>query len=112
MIAACAYHAAHFHALTHHPSTCCSCGAMSHQTKDCLERPRAKGAKWTNKGIAADEKVEDINLVSYDSKRDRWNGYDAKDYTQVMNRFEAVDRMRNEIKKKEQVRAAPIWVGR
>ena len=30
---------------------------MSHKTKDCMERPRSKGAKWTNKNIAADEKV-------------------------------------------------------
>jgi hypothetical protein len=45
---------------------------MSHATKDCLERPRAKGAKWTNKNIAADEKVEEIELHGWDSKRDRW----------------------------------------
>lgn len=30
---------------------------MTHKTKDCLERPRQKGAKWTNKNIAPDEKV-------------------------------------------------------
>ncbi len=36
---------------------CCSCGAMSHATRDCMERPRSKGAKWTGKHIAADEKV-------------------------------------------------------
>lgn len=34
-----------------------SCGSMSHKTKDCMERPRNKGARWTNKNIAADEKV-------------------------------------------------------
>lgn len=34
-----------------------SCGSMSHKTKDCMERPRTKGARWTNKNIAADEKV-------------------------------------------------------
>ena len=45
---------------------------MSHATKDCLERPRAKGAKFTNKNIAADEKVEEIELHGFDSKRDRW----------------------------------------
>ena len=36
---------------------CCSCGAMSHKTKECMERPRRIGAKFTNKYIAADEKV-------------------------------------------------------
>ena len=56
---------------------------MTHQTKDCLERPRAKGAKFTNKNIAADDKIEEINITSFDAKRDRWNGYDAKDYAKV-----------------------------
>jgi pre-mRNA-processing factor SLU7 len=56
---------------------------MSHKTKDCLERPRSKGAKLTNKNIAADDKVEDIGLTDFEAKRDRWNGYDAKDYAKV-----------------------------
>jgi hypothetical protein len=60
-----------------------SCGSMTHKTKDCLERPRVKGAKLTNKNIAADDKVEDIHLSGFDAKRDRWNGYDARDYAQV-----------------------------
>ena len=56
---------------------------MSHQTKDCLERPRMKGAKYTNKNIAADDKIETINITNFDAKRDRWNGYDAKDYAKA-----------------------------
>jgi hypothetical protein len=56
---------------------------MSHKTKDCLERPRSKGARWTGKNIAADDKVEDITMVGFESKRDRWNGYDAKEYEKV-----------------------------
>lgn len=28
---------------------CENCGAMSHKTKDCMERPRKKGAKFTGK---------------------------------------------------------------
>ena len=64
----------------------CSCGAMSHKTRDCMERPRAKGAKWTNKHIAPDEKVEDIQLETYEARRDRWNGYDAAEYARVMER--------------------------
>lgn len=68
----------------------CSCGSNSHQTKDCLERPRTKGAKWTNKNIAADDKVEDIQLATWDAKRDRWNGFDAKDYNKVVERYDQV----------------------
>jgi hypothetical protein len=60
---------------------------MTHKTKDCLERPRNKGAKWTNKNIAADEKVEDIKLTTYDARRDRWNGYDASEYKRVVDMY-------------------------
>ncbi len=58
---------------------------MTHTTKDCMERPRAKGARWTNKHIAADEKVEDITMVGFEAKRDRWNGYDPKEYSRVVD---------------------------
>ena len=63
----------------------CSCGAMSHKTKDCMERPRSKGARWTGKHIAADEKVEDIELDDFDAKRDRWSGYDSAQYSRVID---------------------------
>jgi pre-mRNA-processing factor SLU7 len=45
---------------------------MGHKVADCLERPRAKGAKWTNKNIAADDKIQEISIVGFDSKRDRY----------------------------------------
>lgn len=35
---------------------------MTHKTKDCVERPRQKGAKLTGKDIAADEKVQDFDM--------------------------------------------------
>ena len=59
---------------------------MTHKTTDCLERPRKQGAKWTNKFIAPDEKIENIHLESYDARRDRWNGYDASEYARVIDR--------------------------
>jgi pre-mRNA-processing factor SLU7 len=34
---------------------CENCGAMTHKKKDCLERPRKLGAKFTNANIAYDE---------------------------------------------------------
>lgn len=64
-----------------------SCGAMSHATRDCMERPRSKGAKWTGKHIAADEKVENIMLETYEARRDRWNGYEAAEYARVVDRW-------------------------
>jgi len=30
---------------------CENCGAMTHKAKDCVERPRKKGAKFTGKDI-------------------------------------------------------------
>ena len=62
-----------------------SCGSMSHQTKDCFERKRVKGARWTNKHIAADEKVEVIDRKTFESKRDRWNGYDTAEHARVVD---------------------------
>ncbi|GFZ20287.1 pre-mRNA splicing Prp18-interacting factor [Actinidia rufa] len=53
-----------------------SCGAMTHTAKFCTDRPRKVGAKWTDKKIAPDEKIETFEL-DCDGKRDRRNGYDA-----------------------------------
>lgn len=92
-----------FQATKWRKGACENCGSMSHTTKDCLERPRVKGARWTNKNIAADEKIEDIQLANYDSKRDRWNGYDPKEYEKVIERYEKVDEVRRQTKQREQV---------
>jgi pre-mRNA-processing factor SLU7 len=55
---------------------------MTHKVKDCMERPRKNGARWTNQEIAPDEVVSELDLT-YDGKRDRWNGYDPNEYTKV-----------------------------
>jgi len=65
---------------------CENCGAMTHKTKECLSRPRAKGAKWTGQDIQADEVIQDVNL-GWDAKRDRWNGYDPKEYKAVIDEY-------------------------
>lgn len=80
-----------------------SCGAMTHNTKLCTERPRKIGAKWTNKHIAPDEKIESIEL-DYDGKRDRWNGYDTASYARVIERYEARDEARRNFLKKQQLK--------
>eukprot|EP00891_Asterochloris_glomerata_P005626 jgi/Astpho2/5626/e_gw1.00079.34.1_t len=82
---------------------CENCGAMSHKTKDCMERPRSKGARWTGKHIAADEKVEDIELDDFDAKRDRWSGYDSAQYSRVIDMYEMVDQQKREMKKKAEL---------
>ncbi|KAI8324237.1 hypothetical protein GQ54DRAFT_74684 [Martensiomyces pterosporus] len=79
---------------------CENCGAMSHKTKDCMERPRKKGARWTGKELRADEVVQDISL-SYEAKRDRWNGYDAEEHRGIMQEWEFIEEARRKRKASE-----------
>lgn len=69
---------------------CENCGAMTHKTKECLYRPRKVGAKWSGKDIKADEVVQDVKL-GWDAKRDRWNGYDAREYDQVIDEYNTME---------------------
>ncbi|KAK7271057.1 hypothetical protein RJT34_26652 [Clitoria ternatea] len=80
-----------------------NCGAMTHDSKSCMERPRKVGAKWTNTHIAPDEKIETFEL-DYDGKRDRWNGYDASTYARVIERYEARDEARKKYLKEQQLK--------
>lgn len=77
---------------------CENCGALTHKSKDCLSRPRAKGAKWTGKDIQADEVLQDVQL-GWDAKRDRWNGYDAKEYRGVVDEYNQMEELRKQARK-------------
>lgn len=77
---------------------CENCGAMTHKKKDCLSRPRAKGAKWTGRDIQADEVVQEVKL-GWDAKRDRWNGYDPKEYRHVVDQYAQMDELRKKSQK-------------
>ena len=79
---------------------CENCGSMSHKERDCLQRKRKKGARWTGKDIQADENVQKVEL-GWDAKRDRWNGFDASEYKEVVEDYEAVEAIRREAAKKE-----------
>ena len=79
---------------------CENCGAITHKTKDCLNRRRAKGARWTGKDIQADEVVQDVDL-GWDAKRDRWNGYDAGEYRNVVEEFEDLEALKKTLKRGE-----------
>ncbi|KAL7172584.1 hypothetical protein ACSBR2_032136 [Camellia fascicularis] len=82
---------------------CENCGAMTHDSKSFMDRPRKVGAKWTDKNIAPDEKIETFEL-DYDGKRDRWNGYDAASYAYVIERYEARDEARKKYLKEQQLK--------
>lgn len=79
---------------------CENCGAMTHKRKDCVERPRKRGAKFTNKDIAPDELVQQFES-DYDAKRDRWNGYDPASYKHVVEEYEATEEMRKKYREEE-----------
>lgn len=72
---------------------CENCGAMTHKTKECLSRPRKQGAKWTGKDIQADELIDDVKL-GWDAKRDRWNGYDSREYDSVVQEYADLEAMK------------------
>lgn len=76
---------------------CENCGAMTHKTKECLSRPRKQGAKWTGKDIQADEAIQKVDM-GWDAKRDRWNGYDASEYRQVVDEYEELESMKRAAK--------------
>lgn len=85
---------------------CENCGAMTHKTKECLSRPRKQGARWTGKDIQADELVEDVKL-GWDAKRDRWNGYDAREYSAVVQEYEELEAAKEAAKQAAKQAAKP-----
>lgn len=60
---------------------CTNCGALTHQAKTCIERPRKLGAQFTGRDFGKDEVIREVQL-GYAAKRDRWNGYNPDQYKQ------------------------------
>eukprot|EP00915_Cephaloidophora_sp_WS-2016_P002704 GHVH01003658.1.p1 GENE.GHVH01003658.1~~GHVH01003658.1.p1 ORF type:complete len:388 (+),score=50.22 GHVH01003658.1:39-1166(+) len=66
---------------------CENCGATTHKKIDCVERPRAKSAKFTGKDIANDELVPTDLKLNWESKRDRYGGFDGQDFDLVLKKY-------------------------
>jgi pre-mRNA-processing factor SLU7 len=81
---------------------CENCGAMGHNRKDCLEKPRKRLAKYGAHVIAADDlKQPELNLA-FDAKRDRWNGIDIEAHQgKVRTEFEKLEEARRQLKAKK-----------
>ncbi len=79
---------------------CENCGAMTHKKQDCVERPRKRGAKFSNKDIRADEVIQNFE-GDYDAKRDRWNGYDPASYKTIVDEYEATEAARQRVREEE-----------
>lgn len=85
---------------------CKNCGSMTHKEKDCVERPRSKKKAAVNSGmdIAHDEVVLDLKeygKVGYSAKRDTWQGYDADEYQNNIEKYKRIEAERRRIKKEE-----------
>ncbi|XP_037091972.1 LOW QUALITY PROTEIN: pre-mRNA-splicing factor SLU7-like [Pollicipes pollicipes] len=77
---------------------CENCGAVTHKRKDCMERPRKTGAKFTGAAIAADEPVQPHLALDFDGKRDRWNGYDPSDHSQILEEHRKIEEAKRQLK--------------
>ncbi|KAM7540997.1 hypothetical protein Aperf_G00000028068 [Anoplocephala perfoliata] len=80
---------------------CENCGALTHDRKNCLERPRKVGAKYTGADIAPDEFEQEEIKLGYDAKRDRWNGYDAREHQRFIAEFQRFEEARKIVKAKK-----------
>lgn len=80
---------------------CENCGALTHKKKDCLERPRKVGAKYSGEAFAPDEVHLPKLNQDYDGKRDRWNGYDPEMYKFVLDEYEKVEDAKRQLKEQK-----------
>lgn len=83
------------------PGACENCGAMTHKKKDCLERPRKVGAKYSQESFAPDEFLPPKLLLNYDGKRDRWNGYDPNNYQTIVEEYARIDEAKRQLKEEK-----------
>lgn len=72
---------------------CENCGSLGHKERDCLQRKRKKGAKWTGRDIAEDRVEQGVKL-GWDAKRDRWNGFEAQEYQEVIDEYNEVEKVK------------------
>lgn len=77
---------------------CENCGAMTHKRKDCMERPRKVGAKYTNSKIAADEFSQPDLSMDYDGKRDRWAGYDPSEHRAIVEEYQKIEEAKRQMR--------------
>nr|BAN66092.1 mRNA processing-related protein, putative [Babesia bovis] len=78
-------------AVRYRKNACENCGASTHDVKSCVERPRKKGAKYTNANICPDEYIVENKATGYEAVRDRWSGFDASTHQLVLNAHQVVE---------------------
>lgn len=80
---------------------CENCGAMTHKKRDCLERPRKIGAKFTGAMIAPDEHIVPNIKLNFEGKRDHWNNFDAEEHQRRLQaEFKELEEAKKALKEK------------
>ncbi len=81
---------------------CRNCGALTHASKDCMERPRKVGAWKTNTDIQPDDIISESRDATWDGARDRWKGYNPDDHKKTVELYAKAEKARhfNEQKKR------------
>lgn len=72
------------------PGACENCGAITHKRKDCLDRPRKVGAKFSGKDFKGDEEIRVLDF-DYEASKDRWNGYNPDRYKEEIAEYELLN---------------------
>jgi pre-mRNA-processing factor SLU7 len=85
-------------AVKYRKGACENCGAMTHKKKDCMERPRKVGAKYTGAKIAADEFIQPELSMDYDGKRDRWRGYDPSEHKAIIEEYQKIEEAKRQLR--------------
>ncbi|XP_043290176.1 pre-mRNA-splicing factor Slu7 [Venturia canescens] len=80
------------------PGACENCGAITHKRKDCMERPRKVGARFTNTNIAPDEYIQPDLSIDYDGKRDRWAGYDPSEHRAIVEEYQKIEEAKRQMR--------------
>ena len=81
---------------------------MTHKKRDCLERPRKVGAKFSGSNFAPDERLMPNLSLTFDGKRDRWNGYDNFAHQEVFDEFKKLEEV-STTKKLREIEIAFFW---
>lgn len=71
---------------------------MTHKRKDCMERPRKVGAKYTGAQLASDEFVQPVLECDYDGKRDRWAGYDPAQHRAIVEQYNKIEEAKRQLR--------------
>lgn len=85
-------------AVKYRKGACENCGAMTHKKKECMERPRKVGAKFTNSDIAPDEYTQPELSMDYDGKRDRWAGYDPSEHRAIVEEYQKIEEAKRQMR--------------